>query len=240
MANADSKMDEMINQPTFDQDAYDKALREHTIFLNNYKSSQSVPNLQSSTSQPTPPPPPSPHQPQPQNNTGGVRGKILNTIKKGHRREASALLDYIDEAQGIEYGPNNSITIQGENITGSNIANMITWLVGEKSKNIPPIPGLGKFVGKLKEIGVPQNIARKTDRQNALRSGVIDPTHDPLSLSNPKTPRRRIEFEEDSPYFTPAINRATRGQSATRVRGSGSKRRNPRQQAYRGFRNWVM
>ena len=181
----------------YDDSAYNQALNAQRDHLKEYQrkiaspaSAGFLPDPDQSANIPTAHPPsgqpmPMPISSMPMSNAA-TRQRIIDVIPRGHRREGSSVLDWIDNSRGlISYNENNEVSIDGERIPNSNLTDMITWLVGSRKRN-PPMPGLNAWMNALSRLGLPRSIIKEESRQRALEIGAVNSDLDPTLISRGK------------------------------------------------------
>ena len=110
-------------------------------------------------------------------NTQNILTKLRGSVPKTYIRHAEGILELINQSNGRLAIDNsdNSLIADGRKISNSNAIDLITFLVGKKSKN-PTLPGLGQFVNTLIQLGMPKSLINDASRLQILESGVI-PEH---------------------------------------------------------------
>ena len=182
---------------------YNKSLTQHLGNLNTYTNKMTLGDDANISSQ------------KPENivNTQNILTKLRGSVPKTYIRHAEGILELINQSNGRLAIDNsdNSLIADGRKISNSNAIDLITFLVGKKSKN-PTLPGLGQFVNTLIQLGMPKSLINDASRLQILESGVIpehlEPKFGYKNTNNSKaesvqTPRSKVKHQEDPPTFSP-------------------------------------
>ena len=187
----------------YDHNEYNKSLTQHLGNLNTYTNKMTLNDDTNISSQ----------QPQNMANTQNILTKLRGSVPKTYIRHAEGVLDVINQSNGRLAIDNNdnSLIADGQKINNSNAIDLITYLVGKKIKN-PTLPGLGKFVNMLIQLGMPKSLINDPSRLRIFESGVIpehlEPQFGYKNTNNFKaepvqTTRSKVKHQQDPPTLSP-------------------------------------
>ena len=213
----------------YNHDEYNKSLTRHIGNLETYKHKLQGNNEQFDTPKIT----------EPTNSADLISGRLKGSVPKNFVRHAESVLQFINNSNGkmAVDSADNTLLIDGQKIPGSNVIDLITYLVGRKTRNNPQLPGLSNFLTGLKQLGIPKSLINEQSRLRLLENvdnipSGLDPTVNTGAIKSaeigaiaPSGRRRNVKHQRDpSIDIEPTKkrqskrNKKKRGQS-----GSGNK-----------------
>ena len=122
----------------------------------------------------------------PQVSSVEIQNKLKGSVPRTYLRHAENVFDIIKNSNGrISVDADNGVTIDGSKIAGSNVIDLVSYLVGRKKRN-PKLPGLSSFVSVLRELGIPKTLINDPSRLDILESGIVPASLDPTVQGNKK------------------------------------------------------
>ena len=117
-----------------------------------------------------------------------VRESLINTLPPSYQKNVELILDYLKRA-GTTWNSVGTLLDNGEPVQGSNIVDLVHFLLRRKRKKVSPPEGLSAFRQLLSKANLPKNLLHFTKDPSPVQATDRSPSPPPSPVVGHGSPK---------------------------------------------------